>query len=87
MAYEKKRKPAPMNPWRLSHCECKALEMMVAHGCQSKAADALRRDRHTLATQIYRARDKMKVANTMLAVLEWDRAVRGGRIGEQAEAR
>lgn len=84
MTYAKKRRLAPPNPWDLSWGEYTALEKVTELGRMDMAAHALHRHSHTLDRQLGRAREKMGAANTILAVLQWDRAVRGGQVGAEA---
>jgi DNA-binding CsgD family transcriptional regulator len=65
-----------MNPWNLSAHQEAAIAAMARTGCQKKTADELGISSRSVEGHMQRARDKIGVRNTMLAVLEWDRFAR-----------
>jgi hypothetical protein len=68
---------APANKWGLPVGMCATLSAMVRTGDAGEAARELGVGRPAVSMALTRAVERMGVRNRMLALFEWDRAMRG----------
>lgn len=64
-----------MNPWKLTDREQEVLSLVGKTGTSKMAARALGISHRTVEVYLCRVREKMGVAHTLLAAIEWDRYV------------
>lgn len=64
-----------MNPWGLTDRECDCLQAVGRCGTSKYAARDLGLSPRTVEVYLARAREKMNVIHTTIAVLKWDRYV------------
>ena len=64
-----------MNPWSLTDRECDCLQAVGRCGDSKIAARELGISHRTVEKYLERARQRMNVARTLIAVLKWDRYV------------
>jgi DNA-binding NarL/FixJ family response regulator len=67
------------NPWRLTPRQCAVLRALTEVGTVNGAAARLGLSSYTAEDHLRLAKRAMGVDNTIRAVLEWDRYIRGDR--------
>lgn len=69
-----RRRYAPVsNLWGLSPAQCEILRLMALGKAQTEIAEQQHVSPKTIASQLLRAREKMRVSSVGQAVLMWDR--------------
>lgn len=70
------RPAAPPNPWKLSHSECRVLELLTKDLTQVQVARLMFRSNKTVSTHLDRIKNKLNVRTPGMAAIMWDRFAR-----------
>jgi FixJ family two-component response regulator len=65
------------NPWKLTPKEAEVMTALIDAGCVKVAAKAVGMSHRTAEHHLLNVRRQMEVTRTMLAVVMWDRHLRG----------